>query len=125
MFKGNYQSLKIWQKSMELCRKIYKITLLFPKEEIYGLTYQIRRSSVSIPSNIAEGSRRVSDKEFSNFILIARVSLAEIETQIILAHNFFYLDKGILEKLLKEIIELDKMIFSFHKSLLRLPATSS
>lgn len=117
MFKGNYQSLKIWQRGMNLCRKIYKITNTFPKEEIYGLTSQMRRSAISVPSNIAEGSRRISDKEFGNFILISRSSLAELETQTILAHDFSYINKTILDEELKEIDELDKMIFSFHRSL--------
>ena len=118
MFKGPYKNLQIWQKGMEMAKNLYSLTKKFPKEELYGLTSQIRRSSLSIPSNIAEGSRRISDKEFANFILIARGSLAETETQIILAEEFDYINKNELDSILKAIDELDKMIFAFHKKLL-------
>lgn len=117
MYKGSYKNLKIWQKGLNLTKRIYFFTKNFPKEEIYALTNQLRRCSISIPSNIAEGSRRSSNKEFSNFILIARGSLAELETQMILAESFGYIHKEEMNDLLDEINELDKMIFSFHKKL--------
>ena len=81
----NYKDLDVWNKAMALTNLIYDVTADFPKSEIYGLANQIRRAAVSIPSNIAEGSIRGSKPEFSRFINIARGSLAELETQIILA----------------------------------------
>jgi len=75
----DYKDLHVWQKAMELARQVYKLTSLFPKEEVYGLTSQIRRSAVSIPSNIAEGSSRSGTKEFLQFLSIARGSDAELE----------------------------------------------
>jgi len=122
MFKGSYKNLQIWQKGIDLAKTIFVLTQSFPKEELYGLTSQLRRSAISIPSNTAEGSRRTSDKEFSNFILIARGSLAEVETQIILAESFGYIHKNESALLLSKIDELDKMLFAFHK---RLQAPSS
>ena len=83
-----FGQLQIWQKSMLLAKEIYRITSSFPKAEIYGLTSQMRRCAVSIPSNIAEGSQRVSDKDFANFILIAKGSLAELHTQLLLSFEF-------------------------------------
>lgn len=82
-----YQKLHIWGKAMLLAKKIYVITSQFPKQEIYGMTSQMRRAAVSIPSNIAEGSQRGTNKDFANFIGIARGSLAELETQFILARD--------------------------------------
>jgi four helix bundle protein len=76
----NYKDLVAWQKSMDLVASVYKITKEFPKEEVYGLTSQIRRAVVSIPSNIAEGDGRESKKEFSQFLSIAYGSLREVET---------------------------------------------
>lgn len=117
MIKLPYKELKIWQKGMDLAKSIYKLTRSFPKEEAYGLTSQIRRSAISIPSNIAEGSQRISDKEFSNFILISKGSLAELETQLILAKDFNYADEIEMENLLRTSEELNKMLFAFHKKL--------
>ncbi len=117
MHKGSYKNLKIWMKGIELAKKIHLVTKKFPPEERYSLTDQIRRASVSIPSNIAEGSRRSTNKDFAHFIAIARGSIAELETQIILASSFKYISKELLEKISEEINQLDKMIFAFHKSL--------
>ena len=85
---NSYRDLVVWQKSMELTKKIYTITKDFPKEEVYGLTSQIRRSAVSIPSNIAEGKGRNSDKEFVRFLQISLGSLYELQTQFELALSF-------------------------------------
>ncbi len=117
MIKLPYKNLKIWEKGMALVKLIYQLTKKFPKEEIYGLTSQIRRSGISIPSNIAEGSQRGSDKDFANFILIAKGSLAELETQIILAEDFNYIQNNELEEALNKTDELDKMLLAFHKKL--------
>jgi four helix bundle protein len=87
----NFKELKVWKESMELARKIYKVTKLFPNEEKFGMTSQLRRCSVSIPSNIAEGCGRNSNKEFGHFLNISIGSSYELETQILLATDFEYL----------------------------------
>lgn len=118
MIKLPYKNLKIWEKGRILTKEIYGLTNSFPKQEMYGLTSQIRRSAVSIPSNIAEGSQRISDKEFSNFILIARGSLAELQTQIILAEDLEYISKSDSERVIKATEELDSMLLAFYKKLI-------
>ena len=101
----NFKKLKVWQKGIELVVDIYNKSQTFPKEEIYGLTSQIRRSSVSIPSNIAEGSGRNSDKEFNRFLDISLGSSFELETQLIIAHKLKFLSDSDYETLNNEIIE--------------------
>lgn len=98
-----YSDLEAWKASMELAQKIYEATRSFPREEIYGMTSQMRRAAVSIPSNIAEGSARQSDKDALRFIRIAQGSFAELETQIILAQRigFFVPDDEFLALLKK------------------------
>ena len=87
----NFQDLRIWQKGIEIVKDIYILTKKFPKEELYGLTSQMRRSAVSIPSNIAEGFRRYHNKEYKQFLYIALGSCAELETQIIIANELDYI----------------------------------
>ena len=84
---AGYRDLKVWRLAMELAEDAYKICAEFPKHEVYGLTSQLQRAAVSIPSNIAEGQARNSNKEFNHFLGIARGSLAELETQIMLAQR--------------------------------------
>ena len=112
----NYKELKIWSKAREFVKKIYLETDSFPNEEKYGLTSQIRRASVSVVSNIAEGAGKESDKEFIRYLEIAYSSAFEIETQIIIAIdlNFMLTEKGKI--LLSEIQELQKMIYGFIKT---------
>lgn len=88
---GSYRELKVWQKAMELVYLIYELTRSFPKEEVYGLTAQLRRAAVSVPSNIAEGKGRSSDREFSLFLCHARGSVHEVETQLLIAAHLGYL----------------------------------
>ena len=88
---SEYQKLEAWQMAMALAEAVYKTTRTFPKEEVYGLTSQIRRAVVSIPSNIAEGAARARAKEFMQFLHIARGSAAELETQLLLAGKLGYL----------------------------------
>jgi four helix bundle protein len=85
-----HKDLDVWKEAMSLARAVYALTQSFPKEEVYGLTDQIRRSAVSVPSNIAEGAARGSDKDFIKFLSIALGSLAELETQLMLAESFGY-----------------------------------
>ncbi len=87
---GGYQELKVWQTGIEITKAAYKLTSKFPKEERYGLISQIRRCAVSIPSNIAEGHSRESKRELARFASIARGSLAELETQLIIAKLDFF-----------------------------------
>lgn len=86
----DYKDLIVWQKSMELARIIYRLTSRFPRDEVFGLTNQIRRAVVSIPSNIAEGFGRGSDREFIHFLRIAKGSAAEVETQILISEDLHY-----------------------------------
>lgn len=114
----NFKELKIWQKSRELTKEIYVITQNFPKEEKYDLVSQIRRSAISIPSNIAEGSGRESKKEFVRFLNIAISSAFELETQIIISNDLGYILDQVYELLIKEINEIQKMIFGLRKTII-------
>ena len=86
-----YRDLLVWQQGMELCRIIYRLSRSFPKEEVYGLTSQMRRAAVSVPSNIAEGHARDSRAEYLRFLSIATGSLSELQTQIMIANDLGYL----------------------------------
>ena len=100
----NHKDLDVWKESMVLAKEVYILTNSFPKEELYGLTSQIRRSVVSVPSNIAEGAPRSSDKEFIHFLYVPLGSLSEAETQLILSHDLgFAKNLDILPKI--EIIK--------------------
>jgi four helix bundle protein len=89
---SDYKDLAAWKQAMELVREIYTVTRSFPREELFGLTSQMRRSAVSIPSNIAEGKGRYSQKELLQFLYKARGSLMELETQVYIARDLGYLD---------------------------------
>ena len=104
MDKPHYKNLLVWQKAINLVTRIYEATRRFPREELYGLTSQIRRAAVSIPSNIAEGQSRLTLGEFRHFLGIARGSLAEINTQLLIAQNLGYLaDASLLHEQLAEV----------------------
>lgn len=106
----SYKELVVWQKSMNLVSEIYEVTRSFPREEIYGLTSQMRRSAVSVPSNIAEGQGRASKGEFIQFLCHARGSLFELETQIILAAKFDYVSREGSERLLAQLTEVARIL---------------
>jgi four helix bundle protein len=106
-----YKKLKIWQKAMELNLIVYEKSKKFPREERFGLTQQIRRSAVSIPSNIAEGSGHMSEKEFKYFLSIANGSCCELETQIIIANKNNYLESKSYDMIIQIISEIQRMIF--------------
>ncbi|MFZ5553833.1 MAG: four helix bundle protein [Bacteroidota bacterium] len=114
----NLNELKIWNKAIDLTTEVYKATANFPVEEKYGLTSQIRRSAVSIPSNIAEGAGRNSNKEFTHFLGISNGSSYELQTQLIVSNRLDMMDTPTLEPLLKELIELQKMNYKLQESLL-------
>lgn len=109
----NHRDLDVWKKGIELATEIYKITKSFPKEEIYGLTSQIRRASVSISANIAEGAARNSKKEFIQYLYISLGSLAELETELLIAKNIGYLTNDII---FEEIKTIRKMLFGLINS---------
>ncbi|WP_395625635.1 four helix bundle protein [Daejeonella sp.] len=107
-----YKELKLWQKSIDLVTSIYLSTRSFPSVEKFGLVSQINRAAVSIPSNIAEGAGRNSDKEFLHFLSIAQASSYELETQLIISKNLNYLSVGVLDQLTIQIEEIQKMNYS-------------
>ncbi|MBI5196200.1 MAG: four helix bundle protein [Nitrospirae bacterium] len=109
----SYQELEVWKKAIELVTEIYKITKTFPNEEIYALTNQIRRAAISIPANIAEGWGRNMTKEYIQFLRIARGSLLELETHLIVSKNLQYLNSQALEIILQKTQEINKMLNSF------------
>ena len=112
-----HQDLEVWQKAIGFVTQVYKFTESFPKSEIYGLTNQIRRASVSIPSNIAEGAGRESEKEFAHFLAIANGSAFEVETQLYLCFDLSYISEDELNDFLNKIQEIQRMIFRFKQQL--------
>jgi len=114
----NLKELKIWQKAIDLAVDVYKATASYPTDERFGLTSQIRRASVSISSNIAEGAGRNSKKEFCNFLGIANGSAYELQTQLVISNKLNLLQDDLLNDLLKQIEELQKMNYAFQKMLL-------
>lgn len=112
---SHFRTLLIWQKSMTLVTAIYQSTRKFPKEELFGLTSQLRRCSVSIPSNIAEGSGRESDKDYIRFLTISVGSLFELQTQLEIAKNIDYLTQEEFNKQYEDTRELERMLVSFIK----------
>ncbi|WP_449418790.1 four helix bundle protein [Phormidium nigroviride] len=118
MSVSSYRDLKVWQLGLVLTDRIYQLTDNFPKQEMYGLSSQMQRAAVSIPSNIAEGHARKSTKEFLQHISIALGSLAELETQLIIAERRPYnLQKPAVELLFHNIDELGKMLRGLQNSL--------
>lgn len=88
----SYNDLIVWQKAMDLAESVYRASRTFPREELFGLTGQLRRAAVSVPSNIAEGQGRATTRDFLHFLAVARGSLNELETQLLLAHRLGYID---------------------------------
>jgi four helix bundle protein len=123
--KGNcmavkdYRELIAWQKAMDLVEQIYSSTKSFPREELYGLTSQIRRASVSIPSNIAEGQARRTTKDFLHFLAVSYGSLKEVETQILIAERLGYIQQTSILKLLDLTKEVAQLISGLTNSLER------
>ena len=107
---ATYKDLVAWQKGIELVTAVYRATREFPKEEMYGLTSQLRRAAVSVPSNIAEGQARYSHHEFQHFLRTARGSLAEVETQLIIARNLGHLQEADMMELMKSTAELGRIL---------------
>ncbi len=113
----SFHDLVVWQKSMDLVTEIYRLTKKFPKDELFGLTGQLRRAAVSIPSNIAEGRGKSSKGEFQQFLHHSRGSLAEVETQILIAQNLGYLDTNESEPIFEKIAEIGRLLHGLIASL--------
>ena len=113
----NYKELKVWQRSYAVCIRLYQTTAKFPVEERFGLTSQLRRSAVSIPSNIAEGYGRRTTADYIRFLYIAYGSLCELETQIMLAGDLNYIEDGKLEGLKANLSEVERMLKALISSL--------
>ena len=109
---GTYKDLTVWQKSMDLTRKVYKATSCFPESERFGLISQMRRSAVSIPSNIAEGYGREGWREHAHFLYISLGSSNELETQLILSNDFGYISIDMFEEIIGLNSEVNKMLCS-------------
>jgi len=113
MMNHNFKELKIWQKSKNLCLKVYQETKEFPNDERFGLTNQIRRCSVSVPSNIAEVCGRNTSKQLVQYLDMAMGSLTELETQLIISNEFNYLKSAIAIGMISEGNEIQKMLNAF------------
>ena len=115
MDEANYRELLVWQKAMKLGVIIYKLVDKLPKKELYSLSDQMRRAAVSIPSNIAEGHSRYTKKDFAHFLVIARGSKSELETQLLLCVEVGYLKEADILEAMNLLTELSKMLTSFIK----------
>ena len=113
----NFKDLEIWQRGLDLATSVYSVTKAFPKEEVYGLTSQMRRAAVSVPSNIAEGFNRRSNRDYGRFLYIALGSLGELETQTRIARNLEFMASSAAEALIKEIDEIQRMTRNLIKRL--------
>jgi four helix bundle protein len=114
-----HHDLDVWKKAIDLVTSMYKITNKYPKSEVYGLTNQIRRSAISIPSNIAEGAARKSPKEFAHFLSIAQGSATELETQLIISRNLEYINVDQFVELERCLSDIRKMLSGLIKSVNR------
>jgi four helix bundle protein len=117
----HYRELIAWQKAMELVCTIYRITNAFPAEERFGLTNQLRRAAVSIPSNIAEGQGRGVGRDFARYLRMANGSRQEVETQVLIGHRLSYLDETKTQHVMNELEELGRIISGLLRSVSDLP----
>jgi len=113
----DFRNLQVWEKAHSLTLSVYKATASLPKDELYGLTSQIRRSSASIPTNIAEGCGRSGDAELARFMSIGMGSASELEYQLLLAHDLNYLDQSTYALLDEKVTEVKRMLTGFIKTL--------
>ena len=112
----SYQQLEVWQKAVTLVTEVYQVTRTFPREEIYGLTSQLRRAAVSIPANIAEGWGRNTTRDYIQFLRVARGSLLELETHLVIAGNLELIDPSAQERLDQRTQEINRMLNGLIKS---------
>ena len=113
----DFHKLGIWQRSHQLTLDVYKVSKSFPKDELFGLTSQIRRAASSIPTNIAEGCGRSSNKDYAHFLQIAIGSASEVEYELLLAHDLEYINDEAFNKLTSETIAIRKMIIKYQSEL--------
>lgn len=113
----NFKDLKIWKNAIDLVKKVYMVSTKLPKEEMYGLTSQMRRAAISIPSNVAEGFRRQHNNEFRQFLYMSLGSCAELETQMIIAEELGYVGKDQTSQLLEELDHICRMTSKLIKTL--------
>jgi four helix bundle protein len=113
----DYRELKVWERAHQLTLAVYKTTAMFPKDELYGLTSQIRRACASIPANIAEGCGRSGDAEFARFLQIAMGSASELDYHLLLARDLNFVNSGDYEQLANELTEVRRMLNSFIQKL--------
>jgi four helix bundle protein len=116
---NSYRDLKVWQRSIDLAERIYRLTEQFPASEIYGLTSQMRRAAVSIASNIAEGWGRRSRREYSKFVLVARASNDELQTQLVIAERLGFGDAALLTESTATSNEIGRMLSGLYTFLQR------
>ncbi|MDR0289873.1 MAG: four helix bundle protein [Treponema sp.] len=116
-----FKDLTVWQEAMNLVEMIYRQTKIFPKEEMYGMTSQIRRAAVSIPANIAEGNGRKSRKEYLQFLSIANGSASELETHLLIAERLNYLAKDSVASLQIQLQSVGRLLSALRKSLIPSP----
>lgn len=112
-----HRNLDVWKRSMKFVRDIYQTTEPFPNAEIYGLTLQMRRAAVSIPSNLAEGAARKGTKVFKQYLNIAQGSISELDTQIELSLMLNYIDRNLYDTLIENLNTISKMLFGLSRSL--------
>lgn len=110
MSTSDFTQLRVWQTAMDFTVKLYETSKSLPKEEIYALSNQMRRAAVSIPSNIAEGQSRNGEKEFIHFLAIARGSVAELKTQLMICEKLSYISTDEVDQLMGQLIDIDKML---------------
>jgi len=113
----SYRDLRVWQRGMDLVETIYVITQSFPKQEIYGITSQMRRAAVSIPANIAEGHSREHTKEFRNFLSVAQGSISELETELEIATRLGYLTSEQFNRLMTQVAGIAKQVRALREAL--------
>ena len=113
----SFRDLRVWQAGMELVQRIYQVTQAMPPSEIYGLTNQMRRAAVSIPSNIAEGHTREHTKEYLHHLSIAQASLAELQTQLEIAERLLYLPHDQVSPILEQCIALSRQLYALRNSI--------
>ncbi len=120
----NYSDLVAWQRAMDLVESVYDLTSSFPREELYGLSGQLKRAVVSIPANIAEGQGRDTTRDFRRFLSIAHGSLRELETHVHIAYRLKYIELGAQDRVHAQCSEVGRLIKGLSNSLLRTPDSS-
>jgi len=117
MATASYKDLIVWQKAMQLVKQLYLVSRQFPREETYGITAQLRRAGVSIPANIAEGNARSSKRDYAHFLAIARGSLTETETLLLIALQLGYVEKDAATPVFSRMDEIGRMLRAMHSKL--------